>query len=54
MPNVHIKDYQILIKADFLINLYDRDASEDAIKTASKNIFNTDTVTKTYKIVLKA
>ena len=36
MPNVHIKDYQILIKADFLVNLYDRDASEDAIKTALK------------------
>lgn len=53
MPNVHSKDYQILIEADFLVNLYEEDASEDAIKTALKNIFHTDTGTKICKAMFK-
>ncbi len=51
--NVQGEDYQILIEADFLVNLYEEDASEDAIKTALKNIFHTDTGTKICKAMFK-
>ena len=32
-------DYQILIEADFLVNLYEDDASASAVQAAYKNIF---------------
>lgn len=34
-------DYQILIEADFLVNLYEDQESEDAIRAIRKNIFLT-------------
>lgn len=35
-------DYQILVEADFLVNLYEDGLSKQAIKHAYKNIFRTD------------
>lgn len=34
-------DYQILIEADFLVNLYEDNETEDAIQAVRKNIFKT-------------
>ena len=34
-------DYQILIEADFLVNLYEDNESKDAIRAVRKNIFRT-------------
>lgn len=34
-------DYQILIEADFLVNLYEDNESENAIRAVRKNIFRT-------------
>jgi predicted metal-dependent HD superfamily phosphohydrolase len=36
-------DYQILIEADFLVNLYEDNVSKEAIKQAYHNIFVTET-----------
>lgn len=36
-------DYQILVEADFLVNLYEEQATESAIQTAYKKIFQTET-----------
>lgn len=36
-------DYQILVEADFLVNLYEEEAGEHAIRKAYENIFCTDT-----------
>lgn len=36
-------DYQILVEADFLVNLYEDEASDSAIEAACRNIFRTDT-----------
>jgi HD superfamily phosphodiesterase len=41
--NVDGIDYQILIEADFLVNLHEDNASKDAIKNAYSNIFRTET-----------
>lgn len=41
--NVDGMDYQALIEADFLVNLYEDDANKHAIKSAYKNIFKTET-----------
>ena len=35
-------DYRILVEADFLVNLYEDNAGEDAIKSAYDRIFRTD------------
>jgi predicted metal-dependent HD superfamily phosphohydrolase len=35
-------DYQILVEADFLVNLHEDSVSKDAVKTAYENIFKTD------------
>lgn len=35
-------DYQILVEADFLVNMYEDDLSEDAVKTAYNTIFKTE------------
>ena len=34
-------DYQILVEADFLVNLYEENASEHAIRQAKERIFKT-------------
>ncbi len=36
-------DYQILVEADFLVNLYEDNASADAVRTAGERIFRTET-----------
>jgi HD superfamily phosphodiesterase len=41
--NVEGIDYQILIEADFLVNLYEDAESEAAVKTAYDHIFKTET-----------
>ena len=35
-------DYQILIEADFLVNLYEDNKSEEAIRAVRRNIFRTE------------
>lgn len=39
--NIEGSDYQILVEADFLVNLYEDGVSENAIQTVKKNIFRT-------------
>jgi predicted metal-dependent HD superfamily phosphohydrolase len=41
--NVDGIDYQILIEADFLVNLYEDNASKEAVTKAYNNIFKTET-----------
>ena len=41
-------DYQILVEADFLVNLYEDNASDKTIEQAYKNIFRTDTGRKIF------
>jgi predicted metal-dependent HD superfamily phosphohydrolase len=41
--NVDGVDYQILIEADFLVNLHEDNVSKDAINHAYNNIFRTET-----------
>ena len=41
--NVEGLDYQVLIEADFLVNLYEDDINRGGIESAYKNIFRTDT-----------
>lgn len=39
--NIDGMDYQILVEADFLVNLYEETASEHAIRQAKERIFKT-------------
>ena len=39
-------DYQILIEADFLVNLFEDEESPNAIRAVHKNIFRTESGTK--------
>jgi len=41
--NIDGLDYQILVEADFLVNLYEDDAGNRAIDKAYKRIFKTET-----------
>lgn len=41
--NIDAPDYQILVEADFLVNLYEDHISEHGIEAARKNIFKTKT-----------
>ncbi len=41
--NIDGIDYQILLEADFLVNLYEDNSSENTVKSALKNIFKTKT-----------
>lgn len=40
--NIKNKDYQILVEADFLVNLYEDDASLSAVNSAREKIFKTE------------
>ena len=40
--NIEGKDYRILVEADFLVNLYEDSAVEDAVKSVYDRIFRTD------------
>lgn len=39
--NIEGNDYQILVEADFLVNLYEDNVSLEAVKTAYSRIFKT-------------
>ena len=41
--NIQGLDYQILVEADFLVNAYEDEMDEDAIKTVRERIFRTKT-----------
>lgn len=41
--NVEGMDYRILLEADFLVNLYEDDLPESAVRAALQNIFRTET-----------
>ena len=47
--NVDGLDYQVLIEADFLVNLYEDDANRSAIMKAYENIFRTQTGRKIFR-----
>ena len=36
-------DYQILVEADFLVNLFEKDSPKEAVEAACRNIFKTKT-----------
>ena len=40
--NIDGRDLQILIEADFVVNLYEDHASENAVRTAYERIFRTE------------
>ncbi len=40
--NIDGIDYQILVEADFLVNMYEDELSEEAIQNAYRNIFRTE------------
>lgn len=40
--NINGVDYQILVEADFLVNLYEDGVSPDAVRKAYQNIFKTE------------
>ena len=42
-------DYQILIEADFLVNLYEENESPNAIRAVGKNIFHTKSGTRMFE-----
>lgn len=41
--NIEGSDYQILVEADFLVNLYEDGCTKEAVQKAYDNIFRTDT-----------
>lgn len=49
--NIDGLDYQILVEADFLINLYEDDAGNRAIDKAYKRIFKTETGKKIFRLM---
>lgn len=42
-------DYQILVEADFLVNLYEDEASNQAIEHAYQKVFKTDSGKKIFR-----
>lgn len=51
--NVDGIDYRILLEADFLVNLYEGHSSKEAMESALKNIFRTDTGSKICRIMFQ-
>lgn len=49
--NIDGLDYQILVEADFLVNLYEDDARNRAIDKAYKRIFKTETGKKIFRLM---
>ena len=49
--NIAGLDYQILVEADFLVNLYEDDAGNRAIDKAYKRIFKTETGKKIFRLM---
>jgi HD superfamily phosphohydrolase YqeK len=46
-------DYQILVEADFLVNLYEKNSSKETILNAYKNIFRTESGKKICRQMFK-
>ena len=44
--NIDGIDYQILVEADFLVNLYEDNVSAEAVKNARRQIFRTSAGTR--------
>lgn len=49
--NIDGLDYQVLVEADFLVNLYEDDAGNRAIDKAYKRIFKTETGKKIFRLM---
>ena len=49
--NIDGLDYQIIVEADFLVNLYEDDAGNRAIDKAYKRIFKTETGKKIFRLM---
>ncbi len=49
--NIDGLDYQILVEADFLVNLYEDDEGNRAINKAYKRIFKTETGKKIFRLM---
>lgn len=49
--NIDGLDYQILVEADFLVNLYEDDAGNRAIDKAYRRIFKTETGKKIFRLM---
>lgn len=49
--NIDGLDYQILVEADFVVNLYEDDAGNRAIDKAYKRIFKTETGKKIFRLM---
>ena len=49
--NIDGLDYQLLVEADFLVNLYEDDAGNRAIDKAYKRIFKTETGKKIFRLM---
>lgn len=49
--NIDGLDYQILVEADFLVNLYEDDAGNREINKAYKRIFKTETGKKIFRLM---
>ena len=49
--NIDGLDYQILVEADFLVNLYEDDAGNRAIDKAYKRIYKTETGKKIFRLM---
>ena len=49
--NIDGLEYQILVEADFLVNLYEDDAGNRAIDKAYKRIFKTETGKKIFRLM---
>lgn len=49
--NIDGLDYQILVEADFLVNLYEDEAGNRAIDKAYKRIFKTETGKKIFRLM---
>lgn len=49
--NIDGLDYQILVEADFLVNLYEDDAGNRAIDKAYKRLFKTETGKKIFRLM---
>ena len=49
--NIDGLDYQILVEADFLVNMYEDDAGNRAINKAYKRIFKTETGKKIFRLM---
>lgn len=51
--NINDLDYQILVEADFIVNLYEDDADKKAIENVYNNIFKTNTGKQILKDMFK-